>query len=92
MTTNTFVNGKVYVRRTRCKTCIFRPGNLMQLEEGRVEQMIVDADEAHSAIPCHSHLHQGAEIEPVCKGYYDRGSSMTLRLARMAGIIEMVDA
>lgn len=87
---NTFVNGKVHVRATRCKTCIFRPGNLMNLEEGRVEQMVQEADANSSCIPCHQHLYVGAPIEPVCKGYFDRKSSSLLRLADAMGIIEVV--
>jgi hypothetical protein len=88
---NTFVNGVVYVRKTRCETCIFRPGNLMNLEPGRVEGMIADADEAESCIPCHKHLYQGVDIEPVCKGYFDRRSSLALRLAEAIGVVERID-
>jgi hypothetical protein len=86
-----FVDGIVYVRKTRCETCIFRPGNLMDLEPGRVEGMIADADAAESAIPCHKHLYENADIEPVCKGYFDRKSSATLRLAEAVGIVERID-
>lgn len=85
-----YVNGKVYVRRRRCDTCVFRPGNLMHLDEGRLDGMISGADANGSCIPCHHHLHQGADIEPVCRGYYDRHSSMTLRLAEAMEIIEFV--
>jgi hypothetical protein len=91
MTTNTFVDGKVHVRRRKCKTCIFLPGNRMNLVDGRVERMVAEADEAGSCIPCHDHLHQGAAIEPVCRGYFDKGNSWTLRLARAMGIVEFVD-
>jgi hypothetical protein len=86
VTNRVFVNGKVHVRRTMCATCIFRPGNLMGLSDGRVEEMIRDADEAGSCIPCHTHLYTGSPIEPVCRGYYDRRSSVTLRLADAAGV------
>ena len=84
---NTFVGGKVWVRGAMCETCIFRPGNLMQLDGGRVAEMVRQADEAGSCIPCHSHLHVGADIEPVCRGYFLRRSSWTLRLAEKMGII-----
>ena len=87
----TFVDGKVHVRETRCETCIFRPGNLMDLEDGRVEQMVRDADKDDSCIPCHAHLYNNADIEPVCRGYYERGSSMALRFAAAMGVIEFHD-
>jgi len=86
--TNTFVDGKVHVRRTRCETCIFGPNRLAGIDQDRVDQMTRDADAAESCIPCHSHLHVGADIEPVCKGYFDRKSSGTLRLAVAMEIVE----
>ena len=88
--TRTYVNGRVHVRRTQCATCIFRPGNLCHLEPDRVEQMVQQADADHTAITCHHHLYQGADIEPVCRGYYERRSSMTLRLAEQLDIITWV--
>ena len=61
----TFVNGKVYVRRTQCETCVFRPGNLMRLSPGRLEGMIVDATRNDDGcIPCHHHLYEGQAVEP----------------------------
>jgi hypothetical protein len=89
--TRTFVNGKVHVRRTQCPTCVFRPGNLMDLKEGRVKQMIDEAVRNDSCIPCHSHLHQGQRIEPVCRGFYDRHATLPIRLAQVMGLIEWVD-
>lgn len=89
--TNTYVNGKIYVRATRCETCVFRPHNLMGLEDGRVEEMVREADAAESCIPCHHHLYAEQAIEPVCRGYFDRRSSMALRLAEAMGIIEFGD-
>lgn len=86
----TFVNGRVHVRRTQCPTCVFKPGNLCHLEPGRVEGMVHDANENHSAITCHHHLYQCAEIEPVCRGYFELHSSMTLRLAEMMDVITWV--
>lgn len=84
-----FRNGKVHVQEHRCSTCIFRPGNLMSLEEGRVESMVAEADANESCIPCHQTIHRGGK-EAVCKGYFDRNSSNTLRLARMMSVVEFV--
>jgi hypothetical protein len=71
-----------------CSTCIFRPGNLMHLEEGRVQSMVAGADENGSCIPCHRHLYNDEKIQPVCRGYWDHGNSVTLRLAAAMEIVE----
>lgn len=88
MTHNVYRNGRVHVMRRRCATCIFRSGNPMRLAPGRVEQMCTDADADESTIVCHSTL--GTDENAACRGYFDRGSSMTLRLAAAAGVIEFV--
>lgn len=86
----TFVDGIVHVRRTQCRTCIYRPGNLMRLQEGRKEQMEADAVRDESVIPCHHHIHEGQPIEPVCRGYWDAHATevVTLRMAQAMGIVE----
>jgi hypothetical protein len=72
-----------------CATCIFRPGNLMQLKSGRVRGMIDQAKADDSAIVCHSTL-DGPNA--VCRGYYDRHAEdvLSLTLAERVGIIEEV--
>jgi hypothetical protein len=87
----TFVNGKVWVRRRQCATCIFRPGNLMRLEDGRVEQMVEDATKDNSCIPCHHHLYQGDAIEPVCAGFFRKHKTQTLQIAERLGVVEYVE-
>ena len=93
--TNVFRDGKVHVQERKCSTCIYRPGNLMHLEPGRREQMERDSDAIEGAIPCHHHIHQGAPIEPVCRGYYDHaigdGNHMMLRMATMARVIHFTN-
>ena len=37
---NTYNNGKVHVCEKKCSTCIFRPGNLMNLNPGRAKEML----------------------------------------------------
>lgn len=54
--TDVAYNGRVHVSKTQCKTCIFRPGNLMHLEPGRVESMVADATRNQGQITCHSTL------------------------------------
>lgn len=60
----------VRVMKKQCKTCIFRPNNLMSLEEGKVEQMIKDAtSDVYGSIVCHCTLDKSKQA--VCKGYFD---------------------
>jgi hypothetical protein len=88
MRTKTFVNDRVHVRRVQCKTCIF--GTRSPVSAERRDGMIAEADKENSCIPCHSHLYEGAAIEPCCAGYFARKSSFVLRLAEMMGIVKYV--
>lgn len=73
-----------------CKTCIFRPGNLMNLEPGRVQEMTQGAiaDEGH--IVCHSTI--GTSDPAICAGFarHPVGSlrSMALRFVK-AGLLKI---
>lgn len=82
--------GTVRICADLCTTCIFRPGNLMNLSPGRVKQMTDDAlaDEGH--IVCHQTLDTP---EPaICAGFerHPMGGarSLALRLVR-AGILKI---
>jgi hypothetical protein len=83
-----FRDGKVHVADAMCATCVFRPGNLMDLRAGRLRGMVQQAKRADSAIICHSTL--GATGNAVCRGFYDRhaGDVFPLRLASAANRIE----
>lgn len=85
-----FRDGKVHVCEQMCETCIFRPGNLMQLRAGRVRQMVDEAKANDSAIVCHATLDGD---HAVCRGYYDRHRNdvFPLRLAQMLdNIVEIM--
>lgn len=77
--------GKVHVLADLCDTCIFRPGNLMDLARGRVAGMVRDAKANESAITCHSTV-GGAEA--VCRGFYDLHATAPLQIAERLGYIE----
>lgn len=85
---NPYRNGKVYVCKRLCKTCIFRPGNLMHLKEGRVEQMVADSVKKDTAIICHSTLDGD---NAVCRGFFNRHKTTPLILAERLGMIEEVE-
>ena len=83
-----FRDGRVHVQSRMCSTCIFRPGNLMHLRPGRVDQMVADAGD-DGCIPCHKNLtgHGAA----VCRGFYDRRRNQVLQVAERLGVIEEVE-
>lgn len=85
---NAYRDGKVHVCKVMCKTCIFHPGNRMDLSPGRVDKMIVDAEKKDSAIICHSTL---TGDNAVCRGFYENHSTYPLRLARVMGVVEEID-
>lgn len=90
-THNVFRDEKVHVLAAMCKTCVFRPGNLMQLKSGRLRGMVNDANEHQSAIVCHATLYRDdVEGHAVCRGYYDRHKedNVTLKLATVMEVIE----
>ncbi len=61
-------DGKLWVLNDKCKTCIFRPGNLMHLDEGRVEEMVAGCIAENTVIACHKTL-DGPRS--VCRGLWD---------------------
>ena len=82
---NAFRNGEVHVVSEQCSTCIFRPGNLMMLEPGRVKDMVDQTVAADSAITCHSTL--GTDQNAVCRGFFDAYDTTPLRLAQAFDVV-----
>jgi len=72
-----------------CETCIFRPGNLMQLEPGRRESLERQAVRRDGCIPCHETL-DGPRV--ICRGFFDRHKDdvVGLRLAQVFKKLEFV--
>lgn len=65
-----FRGGKVHVMTERCSTCIFRPGNLMRLNAGRVRNMVERClGTMGGNIPCHQTL--DLDHQAICRGYWD---------------------
>lgn len=91
-TTGPYRDGAVHVVEDKCATCIFRPGNLMNLRPGRLREMSREAVADQSVIVCHSTLPEVAEsggVEAVCRGYFDAHAHdvTPLRLALAADFI-----
>lgn len=74
----------------KCSTCIFRPGNLMDLRPGRVRGMVEDSLRDGGFITCHQTLPEaGSDVAPaICRGFFDahRDRSNVLRVwSRLGG-------
>lgn len=89
------------IQQRMCATCIFRPGNLMDLDPGRVEQMVADSVREDTAIICHDTLDatddEGEWIidviggpQAVCRGFYDRHKTQPLQVAERLELISWV--
>ena len=73
----------------KCSTCIFRPGNLMSLDRGRVGEMLADVREHDSFVPCHKTLGKGRPTA-ICKGSDDAHEGALARLARRFEFVEVL--
>lgn len=82
---NPYRDGRVHVRAELCSTCIFRPGNLMDLRSGRVRQMIDEAKADDAAIVCHQTLDGD---NSVCRGFFNRYPTQPLQIAERLGFID----
>lgn len=75
---NVYRDGYVFVCEQMCSTCIFRKGNLMHLQPGRVREMVNEARRNDGTIVCHKTLgHDNA----ACYGFFARYKPFPLRLA-----------
>lgn len=83
-------NDGVRVCATKCATCIFRPGNLMDLRPGRVKGMVDDCIRQQSTIPCHDTL--DLKKQAICRGFYDahRHAIQLLQVAERLGFTKEV--
>lgn len=71
MTHNVWRDQRLHVMARKCSTCIYRPGNLMDLTPGRREQMEADSVAKQGVIACHKTLGSKPLANAVCRGYYD---------------------
>lgn len=87
------VLGKSRLLSRQCASCIFRPGNLMHLREGRLRDLIAETRAAESFIVCHSTLphYRYPEARPaICRGFADRYSTQALQvISRVWGFVEV---
>lgn len=84
----------VWVQASKCDTCIFHPGNRMNLRPGRLADMVRGVVEEGSHIPCHDTLLYASPTRQrpaVCRGMFDHPragpGSGVLALGRALGTI-----
>lgn len=78
----------MHVCREMCATCVFRPGNLMELRPGRLKELVDVAVRDESAIICHETL----EVDrAVCRGFFDRHKTQPLQVAERFGLLVEAD-
>lgn len=84
--------------REKCATCIYRPGNLMELREGRLKDISDDCNNPFkpSTLACHDTLEYGPNPEfgrAVCRGFYEayRATNAILQIGDRLGVWEEVD-
>lgn len=83
---------RVHVMSEMCSTCVFRPGNLMHLNPGRLKDMVDTSIEDGAGITCHKTIHGGHTQEAVCRGFLDKYAQRVpaFRLAAAMNMIEEV--
>jgi hypothetical protein len=79
----------LHVMREQCSTCIFRPGNKMQLREGRMRDLTAQTDASDSNVICHQTLDQ--DVGALCAGSVDRRAGQMVRIAERFNGIEYVE-
>lgn len=75
----------LHVMRERCSTCIFRPGNLMRLNEGRLADMTASTDRDDTNVICHKTLDRS--VGALCRGSVDRRAGQMVRVAERIGAL-----
>lgn len=85
-----FRDGKVNVCSQMCGDCVFRPGNLMNLNPGRLKELVDKNLKADTGLICHQTIYgQDERGEALCRGFYDRYGAEVTPL-RMAAALEVV--
>lgn len=78
----------IRVHREMCSTCIFRPGNLMNLNPGRLKDMVETVRESDTFVVCHQTLSDAEGV--VCKGSWDKIETSPVQIATRLGFIDWV--
>lgn len=84
-------DGHLRIMAEMCSTCIFRPGNPMHLEKGRVAGMLAGVRADDSFVTCHKALGTG-QPGVICRGSNDAHPGQMFRIAQRLGlVVEMTE-
>jgi hypothetical protein len=76
----------------QCNTCVFRPGNLTHLAEGRLADLVQHAIDGESFVVCHDTLPRGPfphTLPAICRGFDDRYDTTALQtIGRLFGFTD----
>lgn len=78
-------NTGVHVMAEQCSTCIFRPGNLMQLNKGGLKGMVEDCNREDVNVICHQTL--GRDVGAICRGSFDLRPGQMTQIAERIGLL-----
>lgn len=84
-------DGRLHVMAEKCSDCVFRTGNPMRLQPGRLRSLVEDNLAADAALTCHQTTYgQDERGEAICAGFDAAyGSEVTgLRAAHVMGLVQ----
>lgn len=87
--TPVFDKAGLHVLSEPCSTCIFRPGNLMRLNPGRLKDMTDSTDAADTNVVCHQTL--GQPVGALCHGSVERRAGQMVRIGERLNAIVYVE-
>lgn len=74
-------DGRPQALAAQCSTCVFRPGNQMRLQSGRLRDLVETNRATGAALTCHQTLSYGAHPEvgqSACRGFLDAYPDVTV--------------
>ena len=80
------------VFKEMCSTCVFRPGNPMQLRPGALKRVVEGNLASGTLLMCHTTTFGQAAEEIACKGFFDRygeGQMVVQVINRIGGFREV---
>jgi hypothetical protein len=87
------VVGKSRLLSRQCQTCIFKPGNPMHLDPGRLRDLVAAAHAEGGYVICHDTLphYKHPDAKPaICRGFADRYHTIQLQvMQRLWGFVEV---
>jgi hypothetical protein len=79
----------LHIMAAQCSTCIFRPGNLMQLNRGRLRDMVESTARDDTNVICHQTLDQ--PVGALCAGSVEQQPGQMARIAQRLNAVVLVE-